>query len=87
MWYLDLDGNGEWDGCSIDGCLGPFGMGGDLPITGNWDEVGGDEIGVFRPSQQKWYLDYDGSGRWGGSDTDRCFGPFGHSNDRPVLGE
>jgi hypothetical protein len=35
-WYLDTDGNGAWDGCSIDACLGPFGVSGDLPVVGQW---------------------------------------------------
>jgi hypothetical protein len=33
MWYLDNNGNGAWDGCSIDACLGPFGgYSFDIPI-------------------------------------------------------
>jgi hypothetical protein len=35
MWYLD-DGNGIWDGCGIDLCIGPFGSSGDLPAAGVW---------------------------------------------------
>jgi hypothetical protein len=36
MWYLDLNGNGKMDGCTIDGCFGPFGQPGDLPVVGKW---------------------------------------------------
>jgi hypothetical protein len=36
-WYLDKNGNGAWDGCQIDGCLGPFGgLPVDVPIVGIW---------------------------------------------------
>ncbi|MGH7768319.1 MAG: hypothetical protein ACREQP_12750 [Candidatus Binatia bacterium] len=35
-WRLDFDGNGNWDGCNIDECSGPFGVPGDLPVAGNW---------------------------------------------------
>jgi hypothetical protein len=36
-WFLDLNGNGKWDGCGTDGCS-PF-LGkhdGDLPVVGVW---------------------------------------------------
>jgi hypothetical protein len=36
MWELDLNGNGEFDGCQVDACLGPFGQSGDLPVVGSW---------------------------------------------------
>ena len=35
-WRLDLNGNGTFDGCTIDRCAGPFGRAGDLPIVGRW---------------------------------------------------
>jgi YVTN family beta-propeller protein len=34
-WYLDLNGNGTWDGCGPDGC-GSFGGAGDRPVRGAW---------------------------------------------------
>jgi hypothetical protein len=36
LWELDLNSNGLWDGCTVDGCLGPFGRQDDLPVVGNW---------------------------------------------------
>jgi hypothetical protein len=36
LWYLDMDGNGKLDSCSVDACLGPFGQPGDLPVVGKW---------------------------------------------------
>ena len=36
MWYLDSNGNSQWDDRGIDGCFGPFGgLAGDKPITGD----------------------------------------------------
>jgi len=36
-WYLDYNGNGEWDGCAVDRCyVGSFGVKGDLPVAGQW---------------------------------------------------
>jgi hypothetical protein len=36
MWKLDLNGNGRFDDCKIDRCMGPFGTTGDLPVVGKW---------------------------------------------------
>jgi hypothetical protein len=35
-WFLDMNGNGKFDGCKVDACLGPFGQPGDLPVVGKW---------------------------------------------------
>ena len=36
-WYLDYNGNGAWDGCSVDRCYeGSFGQAGDWPVAGKW---------------------------------------------------
>jgi hypothetical protein len=40
--------------------VGPFGIGTDLPVAGDWDGDGQAEIGVFRPSARTFYLDYNG---------------------------
>jgi hypothetical protein len=86
MWYLDLNGNGKWDGCSIDKCLGPFGTTGDLPVVGDWDGTGKVRIGVFRPSTGMWYVDTSGNGKFDGCNKDACLGPFGQQGDLPVVG-
>jgi len=36
MLYLDLNGNGKLDNCTIDACMGPFGQPGDWPVVGKW---------------------------------------------------
>jgi len=36
MWYLDLNGNGKLDNCTIDACMGPVGQTGDWPVVGKW---------------------------------------------------
>jgi hypothetical protein len=36
LWQLNLNGNGTFDGCQVDACLGPFGQSGDLPVVGRW---------------------------------------------------
>ena len=92
IWYLDLNGNGVWDGCGaavgLDACLGPFGgHPQDIPVVGDWKREGISRIGVYR--EGIWYLDMDGNGTWGGCATggpDACLGPFGVvPGDLPVV--
>jgi hypothetical protein len=87
MWYLDLNGNGKWDGCETDSCLGPFGgLEIDVPAVGDWNGNGLDKIGIYR--QGMWYLDLNGNGGWDGCEVDGCKGPFGGlSIDIPVVGD
>jgi len=86
-FYLDYNGNGAWDGPSIDKVCGPFGIGTDLPVAGDWDGDGQAEIGVFRPSARTFYLDYNGNGAWDGPSIDKVCGPFGIGTDLPVAGD
>jgi hypothetical protein len=86
-WHLDLNGNGKWDGCQKDKCLGRFGVEGDLPVVGDWDGTGIARIGVFRPSTGMWYLDINGNGKMDSCTVDACFGPFGQAGDLPVAGK
>ncbi|MEV7780232.1 hypothetical protein [Kitasatospora sp. NPDC088351] len=55
-----------------------FGNTGDTPITGDWDGVGHDQIGVFRPSTNTFALRHDN----GTSDSLT----FGDPGDKPVPG-
>jgi subtilisin len=83
MWYLD-DGDGIWNGCNTDLCKGPFGSSGDLPVAGDWTNTGTANIGLYRPSTGRWYLD-TGNGTWSGCGADICLGPFGLRGDRPLA--
>jgi hypothetical protein len=83
-WYLDLNGNGQWDGCVTDGCY-YFGMNSDLPVVGDWNGNGISKIGVFRPSEGRWYLDVNGNAQWEGCTTDGCH-YFGMNGDLPITG-
>lgn len=87
-WFFDLDNDGAWGGCPINGgtdlCLSSFGTAGDIPITGDWNGDGTDEVGVFR--QGKWYFDMDGSGTYD-VNVDTLRQNFGLATDRPVTGD
>jgi len=86
-WFLDFNGNGQWDGCRIDKCLGQFGGKGDLPVVGDWNGTGEVRIGVFRPNTGEWFLDMNGNGKSDGCAVDACPGPFGQPGDLPVVGK
>jgi len=84
-FYLDYNGNGAWNGASVDRQYN-FGLNGDTPISGDWDNNGKYEIGVFRNSTHTFYLDYSGNGVWNGALIDRQY-TFGISGDSPVFGD
>ena len=54
--------------------------------TGDWDNNGAAEIGVFRPSTHLFYLDYNGNGVWNGAAVDKSDN-FGITGDMPVTGK
>lgn len=85
-WKLDRNGNKKLDKCTMDSCLGPFGLGTDLPVAGDWNGSGTAKIGVFDPTTGLWELDLNGNGLFDGCQVDRCFGPFGQKDDVPVVG-
>jgi hypothetical protein len=70
-WFFDVNGNGVWEGCNVDLCLGPFGADGDLPVVGDWTGIGSN-IGVFRPSSIEWLLDLNGNGKLDDCNIDAC---------------
>ncbi|NJN45303.1 MAG: PKD domain-containing protein, partial [Candidatus Competibacteraceae bacterium] len=84
-WFLDFNGNDQWDGCAQDGgqdaCLfNSFGAPNDLPVAGDWNGDGMDAVGVYRDGT--WFLDTNGNGLWDGciqdGGQDAClFNSFG----------
>jgi hypothetical protein len=85
MFYQDFNGNGGWNGAVIDGTYN-FGLTGDIPVSGDWNNEGKTEIGVFRPSTRSFYLDANGNGGWNGAVIDRSYN-FGLTGDIPVSGD
>ena len=85
QWRLDQNGNGAWDGCATDRCI-EIGMAGDIPLAGNWNGSAVSKVGVFRPSDGAFYLDYNGNGVWDGCAVDRCLS-IGMDGDIPLVGD
>jgi hypothetical protein len=86
-WYLDLNGNGVWDGTPTDGQYS-FGAGvvNAIPVTGDWTGTGTTRIGIY--ANGTWYLDLNGNGVWDGTPTDAQYS-FGAGvvNAIPVTGD
>ena len=59
-----------------------YGEAADVPIAGDWNGDGIDQIGIFRGG--RWTLDADGDGRFSPRDTRVTFGRRG---DEPVVGD
>ena len=48
MWLLDYNGDRAWEGTSGGDQYAIFGSTGDVPVVGDWNGNGKDEIGVYR---------------------------------------
>jgi hypothetical protein len=59
-----------------------FGAGGDMPVVGDWNGDGIDNIGIFR--RGFWVLDMNGDGRFDAND--KSF-EFGNENSLPIVAD
>jgi hypothetical protein len=80
-WYLDHDCNGTTDQTVL------LGTNNDLPVVGDWTGDGVTDLGVYRPSIGRIYLD-NGDKVWQGCapGPEICFN-YGLQNDKPVAGD
>jgi protocatechuate 3,4-dioxygenase beta subunit len=46
-WYIDLNGNGQWD---VEDLWAHLGSDADLPVTGDWNDDGKTDIGIYGPA-------------------------------------
>lgn len=88
-FYLDLNGNGSWNNpAGGDRITSPIGQPDDIPVAGDWNGDGIDEVGVWRPSNFRFYLDYNGNGVWNNpAGGDVITNPFGTASATPVTGD
>ncbi len=85
VWYLDLNGNGIWDGAPTDGLYYFGGIANDRPVTGDWNGDGTTKIGIY--TNGTWYLDLNGNGTWNGTPTDSVYFFGGMAGAVPVTGD
>ena len=57
---LTITEMGSEDGAVVDRQYN-FGSTGDVPVAGDWNLDGKSEIGVYRPSMLKFYMDFNGN--------------------------
>ncbi len=86
-WFLDRNGNGQWDGCAVDICVSSFGQPGDLPVARKVSGANGTIIGVFQPAQELWHFDINGNHAFDGCSIDECTNEFGTLGDIPLVGD
>lgn len=74
QFILDSNGNGVWDPTDR---VFSFGLASDIPIAGDWNGDGRDEIGNFRVDGDcaLFILDSNNSGRWEATDLVRRYRP------------
>jgi hypothetical protein len=82
-WIVDVPGTGVFSP-TADGIYTNFGITGDIPVVGDWFGTGGPKkIGVYRPSNNTFYLDVNGTNTAAPNDIQA---PFGLPGDLPVIG-
>ena len=77
---LRVDGNGQWSAADL--YVAQLGSAGDLPVVGDFDGDGIDDLGTYRAG--KWHLDTDGDRAL--TAHDKVF-ELGGPGDRPVVAD
>jgi hypothetical protein len=72
-WFLDYNGNGIFDGPTVDRQYQYGGLAGDIPVVGDWSGTGSSKVGIFR-SGFLWLLDANGNGMFDAGDAAFGFG-------------
>ena len=79
-WQLERDSNQSEDD-SMSGVIA-FGNAQAIPVVGDWDGDGKDEVGVF--VNGRWYIDLNGNGHWDAGDL---LAHLGTGQDLPTTGD
>ncbi len=86
FWLEDMDGNKQFND-PPDRAFAFGGVPGDIPITGDWNGSGTNKVGVYRPSNGLFILDYDGDGQFTAADKAYDLGIGVQVGDIPVVGD
>jgi hypothetical protein len=85
-WLEDVDGNYQFNS-PPDKAFAFGGIAGDIPITGDWSGNGTVKVGIYRPSNGLFILDYDGDGTFTSADKVYNLGVGTQAGDVPVVGD
>ncbi len=86
FWLQDVDGNQQFNS-PPDKAFAFGGVPGDIPITGDWNGSGTTKVGIYRPSNGLFVLDYDGDGQLTAADKVYNLGVGIQAGDVPVVGD
>jgi hypothetical protein len=85
-WYLDRNGNGRWDGCTVDICIKTFGMAGDIPVLSS-NGTNRPLLGLYRATGGVWQVDTNGNNRFDECEVDTCYSKFGDQDMYGLAGD
>jgi hypothetical protein len=86
FWLEDVDGDQQFN-TPPDRAFAFGGVQGDIPISGDWNGSGTTKVGVYRPSNGLFVLDYDGDGQFTAADKAYNLGVGIDPTDKPVVGD
>jgi serine-aspartate repeat-containing protein C/D/E len=83
-WDAERLRDGVWmvHGSTDAGPLAAFGLNDAIPVTGDFNGDGRDEIAIFHKGE--WFIDLNGNGQW---DAQDLWAKLGNEHDRPVTGD
>src|SRR5688500_1989704 len=86
FWLQDVDDSRQFE-MPPDRAFGFGGVAGDVPITGDWNGSGTTKVGVYRPANGLFVLDYDGDGQFTAADRAYNLGVGIEAADVAVVGD
>src|SRR5258708_28741429 len=86
FWFQDVEGDQLFN-WPPDRAFAFGGAPGDIPISGDWNGDGRTKVGVYRPSNGLFVLDYDGDGQFTVADKAYNLGVGVDPTDIPVVGD
>jgi len=83
-WQSDRLREGSWmvHGADQPAPHAMFGLAGAIPVVGDFNGDGKDEIGIYFKGE--WFLDLNGNGQW---DAEDLWAKLGSDQDKPVTGD
>ena len=84
-WWVDANGNGQWDGPNTDIKIKGFGSAGNQVAIADLDNDGTDELATFKAGT--WWIDKNDNFRWDGPNRDKKIPGFGTSGNKVAAAD